>query len=76
MPLRSGEFAAGVCCATRWPAFPSRSPLAWCVGNQMVEGAARALQFGWLGDARNAPLLNLMLSLGPVVVVGRRAVSA
>ena len=42
--------------------------LAWCVGNQMVEGGGSALQFGWLGDARNAPLSNLMLSLGPVLI--------
>jgi hypothetical protein len=40
----------------------------WCVANQMVEGAGGALQFGWLGEARNAPLLALMLSLGPVIV--------
>ena len=41
--------------------------LAWCVGNQMVEGGGAALQFGWLGEARNAPLLTLILSLGPAI---------
>jgi hypothetical protein len=40
----------------------------WCVANQMVEGAGGALQVGWLGEARNAPLLSLMLSLGPALV--------
>lgn len=43
--------------------------LAWCSTNQMVEGAGSALEFGWLGDARNAPLWTLMLSLGPALVM-------
>ena len=42
--------------------------IAWCAGNQMVEGAGGALQFGWRGEARTAPLNNLMLSLGPALV--------
>jgi hypothetical protein len=42
--------------------------LAWCIGNQMVEGGGAALQFGWLGEARNAPLLTLILSLGPALL--------
>jgi hypothetical protein len=42
--------------------------LAWCIGNQMVEGGGSALQFGWLGEARNAPLLTLILSLGPALL--------
>lgn len=42
--------------------------VAWCAANQMVEGAGGALQFGWLGDARHAPLVSLMLSLGPAIV--------
>jgi hypothetical protein len=40
----------------------------WCVANQMVEGAGGALKFGWSGEARTAPLNNLMLSLGPALV--------
>jgi hypothetical protein len=43
--------------------------LAWCSANQMVEGAGGALEFGWLGDARNAPLWTLMLSLGPALLM-------
>src|SRR3954469_626830 len=42
--------------------------LAWCSANQMVEGAGGALEFGWLGDARNAPLGALLLSLGPALL--------
>jgi hypothetical protein len=34
----------------------------------MAEGGGSALQFGWLGDARNAPLLTLALSLGPALL--------
>jgi hypothetical protein len=47
---------------------PIALALAWCVGNQMVEGGGAALQFGWLGEARNAPLPTLMLSLGPAIL--------
>jgi hypothetical protein len=42
--------------------------IAWCVGNQMVEGGGSALQVGWLGDARHAPIATLLLSLGPVLI--------
>ncbi len=48
-------------------AVPVVLAVVWCVANQMVEGAGGALQFGWLGDARNQPLWSLMLSLGPAV---------
>jgi hypothetical protein len=49
-------------------AIPVVLAVAWCAANQMVEGAGGALQFGWLGEARNAPLLSLALSLGPAIV--------
>ncbi len=49
-------------------AIPVALALAWCAANQMVEGAGGTLQFGWLGDARNAPLTALFLSLGPAFV--------
>lgn len=39
--------------------------LAWCAGNQMVEGAGGTLEFGLRGDASNAPITGLLLSLGP-----------
>jgi len=49
-------------------AVPVALAILWCVGNQMVEGAGGALQFGWLGEARNGPVWTLLLSLGPVLV--------
>ena len=42
--------------------------LAWCAGNQMIEGAGGTLEFGLHGDARNAPLAGLVLSLGPALL--------
>jgi hypothetical protein len=49
-------------------ALPVALAVAWCVGNQMVEGGGSALQLGWLGDARKAPIATLLLSLGPALV--------
>jgi hypothetical protein len=46
-------------------AVPVVLALLWCVMSQMVEGAGGALQIGWLGDARHAPVATLLLSLGP-----------
>ncbi len=40
----------------------------WCVANQMVEGASGVVVFGFGGNARNAPLITLILSLGPLLV--------
>jgi hypothetical protein len=40
----------------------------WCVGNDMVEGAAAVVVYGLTGYARNRPVATLMLSLGPLVV--------
>ena len=42
--------------------------VAWCVGNDMVEGAAGVVLFGLGGYARNRPIASLMLSLGPLLV--------
>jgi hypothetical protein len=47
---------------------PVGCALAWCWANQMVEGAGGALQFGFEGTSTHAPLLTLMLSLGPVLL--------
>lgn len=47
---------------------PVAVALGWVTLNRMAEGGGAALQFGWLGEARNAPLATLMLSLGPVLV--------
>jgi hypothetical protein len=64
---RSGEFARRIA-RHGIAAVPVVLAIAWCVGNQMVEGAGGALQFGWLGEARNSPLLSLGLSLGPAIL--------
>ena len=40
----------------------------WCVGNEMVEGAAGVVLYGFGGLARNAPVATLALSLGPILV--------
>ena len=62
---------------------PVALAIGWCVANQMVEGAGGALQVGWFGEARNAPLWSLALSLGPVaaaalpgVITGKSPASA
>ncbi|HET7217160.1 MAG TPA: hypothetical protein VFJ02_03900, partial [Vicinamibacterales bacterium] len=49
-------------------AIPVLLAVAWCVAARMVEGAGGVLQFGFFGPARHAPVLSLMLSLGPVIV--------
>ena len=48
-------------------AFPAAAVL-WGTVNGMGEGAGEALTIGWVGFARNAPILTLLLSLGPVLV--------
>lgn len=40
----------------------------WDAGNSMGEGAGQALTIGWVGFARNRPILTLLLGLGPVLV--------
>ena len=42
--------------------------VAWCVGNDMVEGAAGVVLYGFGGDAVNRPVATLVLSLGPLLV--------
>jgi hypothetical protein len=54
---------------SHWPAaIPPAVALAWGVANAMGEGAGQALTVGWAGFARNAPLLTLVLGLGPVLL--------
>jgi len=50
-------------------ALPVVLALAWCSGNRMVGSAGGMIEFGLLGNARNRPLFNLVLSLGPVLTV-------
>jgi hypothetical protein len=64
---RSGDFVRRVL-RHAVAVVPVALAILWCVGNQMVEGAGGALQFGWLGEARNGPVWTLLLSLGPVLV--------
>ena len=64
---RAGDFARRVA-RHATAAVPVALALAWCAGNQMVEGGGSALQFGRLGEARNTTVANLMLSLGPALV--------
>jgi hypothetical protein len=49
-------------------AVPPVAAVAWGVMNAMGEGAGSALTLGWTGDARHAPILTLLLSLGPVLL--------
>ena len=42
--------------------------VAWCVTNDMVEGAAGVVLYGLGGNARNRPVATLMLSLGPLII--------
>ena len=51
-------------------AVPVVVAMAWCISNQMVEGAGGFLQFGLLGASRQQPILMLFLSLGPILVTG------
>jgi hypothetical protein len=49
-------------------AAPPVMAVAWGVLNAMGEGAGSALTVGWIGDARHAPIVSLLLSLGPVLL--------
>ena len=55
---------------------PAVAALAWCVANQMAGGATGTLRFGLLGNARNAPIFNLVLSLGPAFATAMTGVFA
>lgn len=49
-------------------ALPVVAAVMWCLSNRMVEGAGGALEFGFTGTSRNAPVLTLLLSLGPILL--------
>ncbi len=42
--------------------------VAWCVANDMVEGASGVVLYGLGGYAQNAPVATLMVSLGPLIL--------
>jgi hypothetical protein len=64
---RSGAFVARILRHVI-AVLPVAGALGWVMLNRMAEGGGSALQFGWLGDARNAPLLTLALALGPALL--------
>ena len=42
--------------------------VAWCIANDMVEGASGVVLFGLGGYARNSPVSTMLVSLGPLLV--------
>ncbi len=42
--------------------------VAWCVANDMVEGAAGVVLYGLGGYARNSPVATILVSLGPLLL--------
>lgn len=60
----------------RWPVIlkhaiaivPVALALAWCQWNQVGEGAADVLHFGFWGPARNATVLTFLLQFGPILL--------
>ena len=42
--------------------------LGWCIGNRMVEGGTAALEFVLSRESRQAPVVVLLLSFGPVLL--------
>jgi len=49
-------------------AAPVAVTLAWCGAVRMVDGAGGTLDFGLAGASLHAPVLTLLLSLGPVLI--------
>jgi hypothetical protein len=49
-------------------ALPVAGAVALAAAGKMIEGAGSSLQFGFVGFARNHPVLTLMLSVGPVLI--------
>ena len=49
-------------------AVPPALAVAWGTWNAMAEGAGEALTIGWYGHARKAPVVTLLMSLGPALL--------
>ena len=49
-------------------AIPPALAVAWGTLNAMAEGAGDAVTIAWAGHARRAPVVTLLMSLGPVLV--------
>ena len=65
--LRSGQFVPRLA-RHSVAILPVALAIAWVILNRMAEGGGSALQFGWLGEARKAPLESLAVSLGPALL--------
>ena len=50
-------------------AIPVIAAILWCSAAQMVDGAGGALDFGFHGAAAQSPVIALLLSLGPVLIL-------
>ena len=51
-----------------WAAVPVALAVAWAVLGDVLEGARGALMLGFQGRARNAPVVTVLLALGPLLV--------
>jgi hypothetical protein len=49
-------------------AAPVAAAIGWCLLNEVGEGAGSALQFGFDGLARNAPVTGFLLQFGPLLL--------
>jgi len=49
-------------------AIPVTLAVAWGSASRLMDGAASALSFGFVGLSRHSPFVTLMLSLGPVLI--------
>jgi hypothetical protein len=68
--------APGLVIAHALACIPVGAALAWCVGNQMVDGAGSTLHFGVAAFARFRPILTFCLSLGPLLVAAAAGLGA
>ena len=64
--VRSTQFSAILRHATA--AALVGAAMLWCISNDMVEGAAGVVLYGFGGYARNAPITTLVLSVGPLLI--------
>jgi hypothetical protein len=65
--LRSPDSAAKIL-RHALAAIPVVGAVLWCVAARMVDGAGDGLAFGFWGPAAHAPIVVLLLSLGPILI--------
>jgi hypothetical protein len=51
-----------------WAVVPVALAFAWCIWNEVGEGATAALHFGFSGLARNATVITFLLQFGPLLI--------